>query len=213
MTRQTEQLSDLFLARVSELLEQYLGRFPEERRHLSILIEQLLHNDRRLCDRKNMRGHLTASGLLLDRNCESVLLIYHNFLQCWLQPGGHLEPEEMPAQGALREFSEETGIEALELHPWHTGSLIPIDVDTHHIPVSEKKGEGEHYHHDFQYLLELRDCHSNSPIDGSQLPKLNLAIDEISKYRWVPIDELLGGDFDGRLKRSLSKVKRLIKQI
>ena len=42
----------------------------------------------------------------------SVLLHVHRTLGRWLPPGGHIEPDELPDDAALREVFEETGIEA-----------------------------------------------------------------------------------------------------
>lgn len=39
-----------------------------------------------------------------------VLLLWHKKLQMWLPPGGHVEPNELPDEAAVREVLEETGI-------------------------------------------------------------------------------------------------------
>ncbi|MFO7311455.1 MAG: NUDIX hydrolase [Bacillota bacterium] len=39
-----------------------------------------------------------------------VLLLYHRRLGMWLPPGGHIEPNELPDDAAVREVFEETGI-------------------------------------------------------------------------------------------------------
>ncbi|MGH2534201.1 MAG: NUDIX hydrolase [Thermomicrobiales bacterium] len=41
-----------------------------------------------------------------------VLLHWHRKLARWLPPGGHIEPDELPDEAALREVREETGVEA-----------------------------------------------------------------------------------------------------
>lgn len=41
---------------------------------------------------------------------ERVLLHFHQKLQRWLPPGGHIEPNELPDEAALREVMEETGV-------------------------------------------------------------------------------------------------------
>jgi 8-oxo-dGTP pyrophosphatase MutT (NUDIX family) len=41
-----------------------------------------------------------------------VLLHYHRKLGRWLPPGGHIEPNELPDDAAVREVWEETGVEA-----------------------------------------------------------------------------------------------------
>jgi len=50
----------------------------------------------------------TAAGILIVDG--KVLLIKHKKLGKWLNPGGHIEPGELPHQAAEREFFEETGV-------------------------------------------------------------------------------------------------------
>jgi 8-oxo-dGTP pyrophosphatase MutT (NUDIX family) len=53
--------------------------------------------------------HFTASGVVLSGDGH-VLLVEHRKLGWWLYPGGHIEPNEDPAQAVVREVAEETGI-------------------------------------------------------------------------------------------------------
>ena len=41
---------------------------------------------------------------------DRVLLHYHEKLKRWLPPGGHIEPNELPDEAAVREVIEETGV-------------------------------------------------------------------------------------------------------
>lgn len=74
--------------------------------------------------------HFTASANVLHDH-ERVLLVQHNKLKQWLQPGGHIDPNEDPAQAAQREALEETGIhtevisEELLAHPAVTTHAPP----------------------------------------------------------------------------------------
>jgi ADP-ribose pyrophosphatase YjhB (NUDIX family) len=43
---------------------------------------------------------------------ERVLLLFHAKLAMWLPPGGHVEPNELPDDAAVREVREETGVDA-----------------------------------------------------------------------------------------------------
>ncbi len=50
----------------------------------------------------------------------AVLLHLHQTLGRWLPPGGHIEPNELPDEAAVREVLEETGVHATlgeELEP------------------------------------------------------------------------------------------------
>src|SRR5438132_4780501 len=59
-------------------------------------------------------GHITASCFIIDR-AGRLLLHHHRRLNRWLQMGGHLEPGEDPAEAALREGAEESGLHDLSL--------------------------------------------------------------------------------------------------
>ena len=76
----------------------------------------------------------------------------HKRLHRWLQPGGHLEPDEGPWEAALRESQEETGL-ALA-HPSGGPRLIHVDVhDAAH----------GHTHLDLRYLLIAPDRDPSPP--------------------------------------------------
>ena len=51
----------------------------------------------------------TASVFIVNGN--AVLLRKHEKYDKWLQPGGHIELDEDPAQAAVREAKEETGLD------------------------------------------------------------------------------------------------------
>lgn len=121
--------------------------------------------------RKNLSGHITASGWVVDESMTKALLIYHKVLKIWVQPGGHIEMGEDPIGAAFREVFEETGLSQLTFHP--PGLL---DVDIHSIPESKVKGEPEHYHYDLRYLL-VADAY-----EVSRCP------DEVEEVKWIELD-------------------------
>jgi 8-oxo-dGTP pyrophosphatase MutT (NUDIX family) len=56
----------------------------------------------------------TASTFILRRDRERgwlTALVWHPRLGCWLPAGGHVEPDETPAQAGIREVMEETGLD------------------------------------------------------------------------------------------------------
>lgn len=76
-------------------------------------------------------GHLTASTLVLSADKSAVLLTLHPRVGRWLQLGGHCEPEDATLKAAaLREATEESGIEGLALDP------EPVRLDVHPITCS-----------------------------------------------------------------------------
>lgn len=137
-----------------------------------------LEDGENLADHTNYRGHMTASGLVVYKN--KVLLIFHNQLKMWLQPGGHLEPEDLSLVAASeREIEEETGLK-VKLADWHIKNNLPIMVDTHPIPAH--KNRPAHFHHDFRYIF--------SPEDD----KVELQLEEVEDYAWVDIEDSRLGD-------------------
>jgi 8-oxo-dGTP pyrophosphatase MutT (NUDIX family) len=61
-----------------------------------------------------MIRHFTATGFVVEGG--RTILLWHQRLQQWMPPGGHIDPNEDPVQAVLREIHEETGIVA-ELIP------------------------------------------------------------------------------------------------
>lgn len=72
--------------------------------------------------------HLTASSLIVD--ADRVLLVQHAKVGRWLQTGGHCEPTDTTlAAAALREATEESGIDGLVIDP------EPVRLSRHHVPL------------------------------------------------------------------------------
>lgn len=156
-----------------QTLAAYTTRFPAQAPALADLLF-LLDQNADITSRHEFRGHITASALLLnaDRN---LLLIHHNALNRWLQPGGHLDPSDTsPAYAALRELTEETGIDPSLVRPAPDWESTPLWLDRHWIPANPKKNEPRHEHWDLQYLF-LTDA-----------PALTLQTAEVSAHAWQP---------------------------
>jgi 8-oxo-dGTP pyrophosphatase MutT (NUDIX family) len=145
-------------------------------------------------DRRIPEGHLTGSAVVVSAAGDRVLLLYHRKLDRWLQPGGHAEPGEQDGERiALREAREETGIEALTLHP---AAPRPLDVDVHAIPA--RRDEPAHRHLDLRYLVV-------APGDAP----LRRAVAEARALRWFTWEELPALDLDPGLRRALGAARAL----
>lgn len=94
--------------------------------------------------RTNVEGHLTGSALVVDATAERTLLLLHRKLGRWFQPGGHADGDANLAAVALKEASEETGLDGLRV------VLPAIDVDVHRV---EPPKEAPHLHLDVRFLV------------------------------------------------------------
>lgn len=73
----------------------------------------------------------TAGGMLIHYG--KVLLVKHKKLGIWLNPGGHIDEDELPHQAAEREFWEETGIKVRALDPYKD-TLVGEGEDSEFFP-------------------------------------------------------------------------------
>lgn len=184
MNNQEQQTKESFYAEVNAIYERYLRRFPDETERLAELRKQLDNPSLDLRLRSTIpEGHLCASGILLLPD-NKILMLEHKALGIWVVPGGHYDlVDNQLSVAAIRETEEETGITGVRLHPWHTENQIPLDIDTHPIPRSEKKNEDAHQHFDFRYVLE---------VDNPERLLENLQLDtaEVLNFQAIPIDEV-----------------------
>ncbi|MFN7920400.1 MAG: NUDIX hydrolase [Bryobacteraceae bacterium] len=98
-------------------------------------------------DAGNPPGHITGSAWVLDESRSLVILTHHRKLGRWFQLGGHLDPGESVAEGALREAREESGLTEVRLI-----DQAIFDVDVHPIPA--RGAQPEHLHYDIRFLCE-----------------------------------------------------------
>lgn len=125
----------------------YISRHPERR----AAAEQMLRFVAETPDcfeRSHASGHITGSAWLLNPAGDKALLTLHRKLNKWLQPGGHADGDADTLRVALREATEESGIQGI-----YPLSECIYDVDIHTIPAHPASGAPEHLHYDVRYLL------------------------------------------------------------
>jgi len=181
---------------IGGLLARYLRAFPSEKTRMAPLALQLEEPDN-IFARSNMRGHLTSSCLVLNKETTKALLVHHVVLQDWFAPGGHYQAPKTMWESAREEVLEETGVADAVLHPWCAENGVPVDIDTHQIPANPRKRESGHVHHDFMYLARA----------DESLP-LTAQLLEVHEARWFLLDVLPDGK-DGRVGKVVRKCRAL----
>lgn len=119
-------------------------------------------------------GHVTSSAIVLNPASTHLMLTLHPRVGRWLQLGGHCESsDETLAGAALREATEESGVEGLTVDP------VPVHLDVHPITCSLGKPTR---HFDVRFVVRA----SSDAVGVRSEESLDL--------RWWPIDALPGGN-------------------
>ena len=122
-------------------------------------------------DREADLTHVTGSAVVVG--ARGVVLLLHKKLGIWLQPGGHLDPGEHPADAAIREATEETG---LALRHRHAGGGTTAGTRPAIVHLDVHEASAGHIHLDLRYLLDPLDPNADpAPPEG-----------ESPHVRWFP---------------------------
>jgi len=124
-----------------------------------------------------MPGHFTASAFILSPDESKLLLIDHSKIKRWLQPGGHIDADDVDVVAAARrEAEEEAGLSDLQ----QIGSLF--DVDVH--PIGARNFEPDHEHFDLRFLFraDTWDAKAGSDANGARWITPGEVTPELSGY-------------------------------
>lgn len=132
------------------------------------------------CFERVSQAHMACSVWTVDPSLERTLLVYHNIYDSWSWIGGHADGERDLAAVALRELSEETGVDSAVLAPCGPGGIYSLEVLT--VDGHMKRGSyvSSHLHLNVTYLA----------IADPEAP-VRVKPDENSGVRWVPLEDAI----------------------
>ncbi len=132
-----------------------------------------------------MERHFTVTGFVVEG--DATLLHWHQKLQIWLPPGGHIDRNEDMIQAVVREALEETGyacevVPHEEPLPFSNIAQLPGPLKIIVADVGASAKEAAHQHIDFSYALR--------PIPGLS----RAAPEQEGEFVWVGADLLRTGE-------------------
>jgi 8-oxo-dGTP pyrophosphatase MutT (NUDIX family) len=180
-------------AHLRRLLEEFVPANEREQQHRARILQLIEGTAEPFSREQYVPGHVTASAFVANSDKSALLLILHGKLQRWLQPGGHVEPEDRDVlESARREVLEEVGVSTLEL-----ASPGLFDVDVHPIPA--RPGQPAHEHFDVRFLFVTHERGAKAGSDAHDA-------------RWVPVTQLLDRA-EGSVYTSDESVMRAVRKL
>jgi 8-oxo-dGTP diphosphatase len=132
--------------------------------------------------------HIVSYFAIFHPESNKILLQDHLLARLWLPAGGHIDPDEDPADTVRREIIEELGVEADFLSD-----------KPQFITVTKTNGQGEHTDVSLWYALR-----------GDPTAQLTIEPGKFADVRWWDVDEVLSTPiekFDPELHRFIRKLK------
>lgn len=113
------------------------------------------------------RKIVASAGLVFDQEGR-LLVVKPTYRRGWNMPGGVADGNEAPAEACRRELREELSLD-LEV-----GRLLSVDW-------RPDRGQGD----SLQFTFEVR------TLTAAQRERLRIPEDELSEYRFLPVDEAI----------------------
>ena len=121
-----------------------------------------------------MKREFCASVFVVNPINHKLLLCHHKNFNRWVQPGGHIEKNEVPEETALRETYEETGVRIKLI-----GERFPREEDyIRPLGIQKNRGKDGGLHVDITYV--------GIPLSQD----LVIEDEEIDRCEWFSYEEL-----------------------
>lgn len=175
------------LATTVQLLRSYVPVDAVEQQHHTRLTQLATRGAGAFSREGYSPGHFTASAFVVSPDRRQVLLILHGKLGRWLQPGGHVDPDDESLEAtARRELREEAGLTKVALAQTH-----PLDIDVHAIPARGLVPAHEHF--DVRFLFVAHDT-------------AHAAASDALDAKWFDLSNLVHVVTDESVRRAVRKI-------
>ena len=174
-----------------QLLNRHETRFMEEAGYID-RARAFVEANTDVFNREHLPAHVTGSAWVVSQDFTQALILHHIKQDQWFQPGGHADGDNDVLRVALRETSEETGLDPDQVKLL---SEEVFDVDIHTIPTSQH--DIWHEHIDLRFLVQID---NRLPVPGS---------DESHEVLWVDLRNVSAYNNNRSTWRMVEKTRQL----
>lgn len=157
-------------------IEEYTPGSKQEESDKRVILDYIDNFGDTILTRENEFAHISSSGMIVNRDMNKVLMVYHNIYHSWSWTGGHADGDKNLLHVAIKEAIEETGV--TRIYPIRE-EIIGLDI----LPVwgHVKRGNyvSSHLHLNITY-----------PLIADEKDRLIVKEDENSGVKWLEIDRL-----------------------
>ena len=170
---------------LEQLIIHYAQTYPDEMDPNDML--KFLDEETGYFLRNNYNGHFTGSAWIISPDKSNILMTHHKKLGKWIQLGGHADGESDLLKVALREATEESGIQQFKVL-----SEEIFDLDIHGIP--QNNSELGHLHYDVRFLIE-----------ADPTGEAVIISDESHDVTWIPLADVVKLNPEVSIQRMIKK--------
>lgn len=159
-----------------EIFENYTSDIEQEMFDKKRILEAYDKYKDELFYRKCEMMHFTSSSMIINKNRDKVLMVYHNIYKSYSWTGGHNDGDADFLNVALKEAKEETSLSELKVLGDGPCSIEILTVKSH---IKRGKYVGAHLHLNVSFLFE-----------ADENAYVHIKEDENSRIKWIPIKDL-----------------------
>jgi 8-oxo-dGTP pyrophosphatase MutT (NUDIX family) len=175
------------MSHYKDVFKNFLAQTEQEKTDQKLILDHIHTFDNAL-SRENLIAHVTSSVMILNQDKTKVLFGFHQIYQSWGWFGGHNDGDPDCLHVALKEASEETGLQT-----FLKVMEDPISLDVVYVGNHIKKGKyiPDHLHLNVTYGLLAEDTlpllHNEDEHLGLKWFDIKGYFNHVTEPRMIPI--------------------------